>query len=201
MKKIFLFNLIFICTYSLLSQNNTKDSIQSLFEEKSKISRQDFDERIKADRQPITKVIVDTLNADSLMQYYYHNGNLYYQVTYKNGKQNGWEEQYHPNGQFEEKRFFINGYSLLYNCSFVAFDRFGDISYTSICAFYKKKKYSFQTDYVLGEPFALMIYNMAGVLVAEFKQYDGKNWQQDDYHCKSVKYANKLLSIYLKMNQ
>lgn len=195
-KTVFLLVVIF-CTFTLFSQNGkTKENVLTEFEKKTKLQEDDFNERTKANQKPIIKVMVDTLASDSLIQYYYHNGNLYYQVTFKNGKENGWLEQYHPNGQLEERRFYINGFSQFDSCNYVSFDRFGDTAYTSICNIYNKKPYSFQTTYFLGSPLSLMIYN-EGTLVAEFRWLD-KKWIKHDYHCRSVKYAPKLLRFYKK---
>lgn len=57
-------------------------------------------------RQIIT---VDTLGADSLVQVFYQNGQLFFQITYVDGLQNGWYEQYHKNGMISGKDFRING--------------------------------------------------------------------------------------------
>ncbi len=54
-------------------------------------------------------IIRDTLSADSLIQVFHRNGQLFFQVPYKNGKQNGWYEQYHENGMIWTKDFRIDG--------------------------------------------------------------------------------------------
>lgn len=51
----------------------------------------------------------DTLGLDSLVQVFYQTGTLFYQVSYKNGVQNGWYEQYHRNGAISHKEYRING--------------------------------------------------------------------------------------------
>ena len=56
-----------------------------------------------------SRVIRDTLGVDSVFQSYYDNGQLFFQVLYKNGQQNGWYEQYHENGAVWTKEFRING--------------------------------------------------------------------------------------------
>lgn len=54
-------------------------------------------------------VTKDTLGADSLVQVFHSNGQLFIQVPYVNGEQNGWYEQYHENGTIWTKEFRING--------------------------------------------------------------------------------------------
>jgi hypothetical protein len=197
MKKILFLLLVIFHTINLFSQNEqTKDTTLTDFQIRVKEYNSDFKERGKADQNPIIKVIKDTLDSDSLVQYYYHNGNLYYQITFKNGKENGWQETYHPNGQFNERRFYVDGFVKSDKCSYVSYDRYGNISYTSICAIYNKKQYSFKTTYFDKEPFSLMVYNTEAHLVAEFKYWNDK-WEKYDYHVKSVRYANKLLKVYL----
>jgi antitoxin component YwqK of YwqJK toxin-antitoxin module len=55
------------------------------------------------------RIIVDTLAVDSIIQVYYNNGRLFFQVPYKNGLQNGWYEQYNENGSIWIKELRING--------------------------------------------------------------------------------------------
>lgn len=55
------------------------------------------------------RVIVDTLAVDSIIQVYYNNDRLFFQVPYKNGLQSGWYEQYHKNGSIWIKELRING--------------------------------------------------------------------------------------------
>jgi antitoxin component YwqK of YwqJK toxin-antitoxin module len=190
MKKIF--TALLIMLYSTSNSFSQNDSLTKL-DEKIKLSKNDFDEYTKANQVSIVKVILDTLDSDSLVQHFYHNGNLFYQVTFKEGQENGWMEQYHPNGQFREKRFFLNGRTRYDSCSHVSFDRYGDTAYTSICITYHKKQYSCQTTYVFGERVSLMIYSNG--LVAEFV-WHGNKWEESDYHGKSAPYAKKLLKIY-----
>lgn len=55
------------------------------------------------------RVVIDTLGYDSLRQVLYPNGKLYYQVTYKNGKVNGWYEEFHENGAICSKELRVDG--------------------------------------------------------------------------------------------
>lgn len=55
------------------------------------------------------KVIVDYFGADSLVQIFHENGQLFYQVPYKNGKQSGWYEQFHKNGLPWTKYYVLDG--------------------------------------------------------------------------------------------
>ncbi|MDY0144272.1 MAG: hypothetical protein RBR97_20505 [Bacteroidales bacterium] len=55
------------------------------------------------------KVLIETFGADSIVQIFYENGQLFYQVPYKEGKQNGWYEQYHENGSVWTKEYRVNG--------------------------------------------------------------------------------------------
>jgi len=105
------------------------------------------------------KVITDTLSADSLVQVFHKNGELFYQVPYKNGKQNGWYEQYHDNGAVWTKEFRIDGKSV--DGYYVALYDDGNIYQKG---FYKNghqvgKWYCFTEN---GEPFKIYIYNKKG---------------------------------------
>jgi len=44
-------------------------------------------------------VVLDTLGVDSLVMTYYHNGQLFYQIPYSKGRQNGKSIQFHENGE------------------------------------------------------------------------------------------------------
>lgn len=44
-----------------------------------------------------------------MVQVFYQSGKLFFQISYKNGVQNGWYEQYHPNGSVFFKEFRFNG--------------------------------------------------------------------------------------------
>jgi hypothetical protein len=198
-KYLCLFTISFFCSASFSQKQmripTQKDTLKYDFLWKVSIEEEDKKERMNADANPIVKRIYDTLGSDYLEQHFYHNGNLYYQITFKEGRENGWMEQYHPNGQFREKRFFLNGRTQYDSCSHVSFDRYGDTAYTSICITYHKKQYSCQTTYVFGECVSLMIYYNG--LVAEFV-WHGNKWEESDYHGKSAPYAKKLLKIHQK---
>jgi antitoxin component YwqK of YwqJK toxin-antitoxin module len=105
------------------------------------------------------RVISDTLNADSLIQVFYNNGKLFYQVPYKNGKQDGWYEQYHDNGANWIKYFIIDGKAV--DGYYIALHENGAIYQKG---FYKNghqvgKWYCFTEN---GEPFKIYIYNKKG---------------------------------------
>ncbi len=108
------------------------------------------------------RVIIDTLGVDSISQVFYKNGQLFFQVPYKDGKQNGWYEQYHENGKVWEKQLRINGKVVDgYN---VAFHDNGRIYQKG---YYKNghevgKWYSFTSD---GKPFKIYFYNRTGKLI------------------------------------
>jgi antitoxin component YwqK of YwqJK toxin-antitoxin module len=202
MKKYVLFSVMLFLSSLLFSQKTTKkDSSWNDREWKSSIEKQDREEREKAKRNPIVKRIYDTLGADYLEQHFYHNGNLYYQVPFKNGKQNGLREHYHPNGQLECERVITDGVFVFDTCTYIAvfFDRFGDLSRVSFYAVYNKKLYDFCASYAWGDPSFLMIYD-GRKLVAEFRYswWSSRKWKKHDYHCRSVKYAKKLLRVYKK---
>lgn len=55
------------------------------------------------------RTIIDTLGYDSLQQYFYSGKKLFFQVPYKNGKVNGWYEQFHQNGAVYMKELRIDG--------------------------------------------------------------------------------------------
>ena len=192
-KYICLSIIIFLCS-TLFSQ---EDSInRNDYEWKISMVEQDFKDHTKANQDPIVKRIYDVSgNGDYLEQHFYHNGNLYYQVPVKNGKENGLYEEYHPNGQLRYNKEMKDGYYIK-ECNFISFDRFGDTSCIAFCMPYHDKLYSFKTDYIFGKPFSLMIRD-SDVLVAEFRWTD-RRWVKHDYHCRSVKYAGKLLKLYKK---
>ena len=105
------------------------------------------------------KVITDTLLADSIVQVFHKNGELFYQVPYKKGKQNGWYEQYHENGAIWTKDFRINGKTV--DGYYVALYDNGNVYQEG---FYKNghqvgKWYCFTKD---GEPFKIYTYNKNG---------------------------------------
>jgi hypothetical protein len=204
MKKYICFSIVMFL-YTILFSQEIRDSInKGDYEWKFTIEKQDDEERRNADHNPIIKKIYDTLGYDYLEQHFYHNGNLYYQVPYVNGKQNGIYEEYYPNGQLNYKNKWEDGH-LIYTCNHLSFDRFGDTSSTSVCIIYKKEDYYCVTHFYFGKPYKLRIYmgkpsNLIfnyNCMVAEF-EFDTNKWKKRDYHIRSVKYAKKLLRVYLK---
>lgn len=175
------------------------------WQERCAEEKQDDDEMFKAWKYPIKKVIKDTLNVDSLVQWYYHSGGLYQQVTYKNGKENGVKETYHPNGQFCKKEMFVNGFIewdyftvyynqnwyfyvngfRVYGHSYITYDRYGKPDYISYIGKYKRDSIKIDKQYCYGEPCSLMIYNESkkGKLIKEYNWIEKtQTWQQRWYH-------------------
>ncbi len=109
-----------------------------------------------------TVVIKDTLGYDSLFQEFYSNGQLFYQMPYRNGLQNGWSEQFHRNGVLWGKNLWIDGKNADgYNIYF------GDNGSIHEKGYFKNghqigKWYSFAPS---GEPLHLYIYNKKGKLI------------------------------------
>lgn len=106
-----------------------------------------------------TKVLLDTLGADSIVQVFHDNEQLFYQVPYKNGKQNGWYEQYHENGSVCKKDFRVDGKTV--DGYYYILNENGNVYQKG---FYKDghqigKWYCF-TD--KGEPFKIYIYDKKG---------------------------------------
>ena len=105
------------------------------------------------------KVLVDTLSVDSIVQVFHNNGTLFFQVPYKNGKQNGWYEQFHENGTLCIKELRIENKTV---------DGF-NIAYWDNGEIYQKgyfknghevgKWYCFTQS---GEPFKIYFYNRKG---------------------------------------
>ena len=197
--------LLFLYSFLFSQKTIEKDTSRYDYLWKYSIEEQDDEERRKAYSDPIVKKVYDTLGSDYLEQHFYHNGNLYYQVPFKDGKKNGLYEEYHPNGQFRDKREMKDGY-YVHSCDYISFDRFGDVSSMGLCIFYNEKQHYCQTDYFYGRPSYLRIYDTTKgkifsyeAMVAEFKwSEEKKKWIKHDYHCKSVKYARKLLKLYRK---
>lgn len=183
---------LYIVLFSQKDSINKKDIRWKIL-----IEKQDEDERRKADSNVIVKIIYDTLGSDYIEQHFYHNGNLYYQIPFVNGMANGIYKEYYPNGQLKYKREMKDGYYNSDICNSILFDRFGDALITVICLPYDKEVYSFQTGYFYGEPYYLMIRNPENILVAEFSYVNNK-WKKNNYHRRSVRYANKLLRVYKK---
>lgn len=106
-----------------------------------------------------TVVLIDTLGVDSLIQVYYNNGHLFYQIPYLNGRQNGWREQYHENGAIWTKELMINGKTVDgYN---IAYSENGKIYQEG---YFKNgheigKWKEYKSD---GKPFKIYIYNRKG---------------------------------------
>jgi hypothetical protein len=113
------------------------DTLQCRF----KMVEKSAEMKMHANKSPIVKTITDTLGYDSLLQYYYTNGNLYYQVTYMNGKKNGWREEFHPNGFFYQKQLMRdNYYSDSNNCSEVTYNQWGEIDAITLCGTFNGRK-------------------------------------------------------------
>ncbi len=197
MKKYICFGIVMFL-YTILLSQGIRDSInKSDYKWKYTIEKQDDEERRNADYNPIIKKTYDTLGYDYLEQHFYHNGNLYYQIPYVNGKKNGIYEEYHPNGQLYNVDEYKDGIRVNDSIG-IYFDRFGDTSSYTIVLPYRRELYSFGTSYFYGSPSHLDVFKNKH-LVAEFC-YDEhhKKWKKRDYHIRSVKYAKKLLKVYLK---
>jgi antitoxin component YwqK of YwqJK toxin-antitoxin module len=119
-------------------------------------------------------VLYDTLGADSIVQVYHNNGQLFFQVPYKAGKQNGWYEQHHDNGAICTKDFRINGktvdgYHVILNDNGGIYQK----------GFYKNghqigKWYCYTSQ---GEPFKIYIYDKKGNWVKlKVWNSDNKKW-------------------------
>jgi len=194
MKKYFCFSIVMLLCLVLFSQKTMRkeSADRYAYKWKAPITDQDSEERRKANMEPIVKRIYDTLGYDYLEQHFYHNGNLYYQVPFINGKKTGVHEEYHPNGQLKYRRDRDGD-----GCDLISFDRFGDVSSTVICIHYNGELYYFQTGYFYGTLSSLIVHNYRYAIMAEFRWSDNK-WVKDNHHAKPVKYANKLLKLYKK---
>lgn len=206
MKKYICLCIVLFFAASLFSQNDTIQGDD--YESKIGIINQDDKEYMEA-RDPIIRIIHDTLGCDHIEQHFYHNGNLFCQIPFINGRRNGIYVEYHPNGQLKYKQEMKEGH-YIQTCKMVSFDRFGDISVSRSCFIYKGENYYAEVDYFLGEPSHLMIYSekpmplhgQFSCLVGEFMfDADKKKWEKRAYHTKSIKSAKKLLKAYLKDNQ
>jgi antitoxin component YwqK of YwqJK toxin-antitoxin module len=105
------------------------------------------------------KVLIDTLGADSIVQAFHSNGQLFYQVPYKYGMQNGWYEQYHENGTVWAKDLRVSGQTV--DCFHREFNDDGTLYREG---FIKNgiqigKWYAYTNN---GEPFKIYIYNKKG---------------------------------------
>ncbi len=130
----------------------------------------------QVDRPDYDKVIYDTLGYDSLGQVLYPNGKLFFQIPYKNGKVNGWMEQYHEDGSVSMKKLIledkvVDGFN-------VSFHENGVIAQSGYHkdGYQTGKWYSYTKN---GEPFKIYIYNKYGTLV-KTKQWNDKKkrWQK-----------------------
>jgi len=127
-----------------------------------------------------TVVIKDTLGYDSLFQEFYSNGQLFYQMPYHNGLQNGWSEQFHRNGVVSGKGLWVNGKTVdginIY---------FWDDGSIQERGYYKNghpigKWYSFARD---GIPISLRIYNRKGELVRQKSwNWEKKKWEKCGFY-------------------
>jgi hypothetical protein len=122
------------------------------------------------------QILLDTLGADSIVQVFHNNGQLFFQVPYHNGKQNGWYEQYHENGSVWTKEFRVNGKTV--DGHYYILNKNGNIYQKG---FYKDghqigKWYCF-TD--KGEPFKIYIYNKKGKWIKQ-KVWNDENqkWEK-----------------------
>ncbi len=108
-----------------------------------------------------TRIIIkDTLGLDSLKLYYFENGNLYKRVPYKNGKINGYYEEYYYNGQLKARERRIDNYVEDGYCYYYAID--GSIV---VEGKYKNgKQVGKWIHYVFREPFKIRYYNKKGEL-------------------------------------
>lgn len=104
-------------------------------------------------------LLIDTLGVDSLKQVFHQNGELFYQIPYLNGEQNGWCEQYHDNGAVWTKDLRVNGKTV--DGFNVAYHKNGKLYQKG---YYKNghqvgKWYSYSSD---GLPSRIYIYNRKG---------------------------------------
>ena len=116
-------------------------------------------------------VIRDTLGYDSLVQEFFSNGQLFYQMPYRKGLQNGWSEQFHRNGTVSGKSLWIEGRTI--DGLNIFFWENGNIHQRG---FYKNghqigKWYSYSMD---GKPMSIYIYNKKGELI-KMKDWDEEN--------------------------
>lgn len=111
-------------------------------------------------KQELFITLVDTLGCDSIVQVYYRNGQLFYQVPYRNGAQNGWKEQYHMNGAISGKELMVDG-KVVDGLNVFYWDN-GVISEKGFFknGFLVGKWYHYSSD---GELFKLYYYNKKGV--------------------------------------
>ncbi|MEI7727584.1 MAG: hypothetical protein WCK09_20925, partial [Bacteroidota bacterium] len=75
----------------------------------NKYVKTNYYERVETPIRFNTKAVKDTLGADSLVLVYFDEGQLFYQMPYSRGKQNGKSVQYHKNGKLWDTTVWING--------------------------------------------------------------------------------------------
>ncbi len=122
------------------------------------------------------KIIKNTIGSDSIVQMFYENGKLFYQVPYRNGKQNGWYEQYYENGSVWSKDFRVDGKTI--DGNYISLFDNGKINQEGA---YKNghqvgKWISYSND---GKPFKIYIYNKKGELIKlEIWNETKKQWEK-----------------------
>ena len=109
------------------------------------------------------------MGADSIVQVFHKNGQLFFQIPYKNGQQNGWYEQFHENGAIWTKNYRINGKVL--DGNYVALHDNGNIYQKGL---YRDghqigKWFCYTSD---GRPFKIYIYDKKGNWVKQ------RNWNE-----------------------
>ena len=117
---------------------------------------------------------VNTMKADSIVHAFHKNGELFYQVPYINGKQNGWYEQYHENGAIWIKELRIDGRTVDgYNIAYHKNGRVYQVGYFKD-GHEVGKWYCYSLE---GEIDTMYIYNRKGYWVKQ-KVWDGnrKKW-------------------------
>ena len=121
-------------------------------------------------------ILLDTLGADSIIQVFHKNGELFFQVPYINGEQNGWYEQYHENGNVWSKDLRINGKTV------DGFHREFNDDGTVYREGYMKNGHQFGKWHAYtndGEPFKIYIYSKSGVWVRlKVWNDDTKKWEK-----------------------
>lgn len=107
-------------------------------------------------------VLKNVSGSDSIVQIFYKSGQLFFQVPYKNGKQNGWYEQYHENGSVSSKDYRVDGKTV--DGNYVSLFDNGNV--------YQKGAYkngyqigNWYTYTREGQPFKIYIYDQKGNLI------------------------------------
>jgi len=107
-------------------------------------------------------VLRNVSGSDSVVQLFYKSGQLFFQVPYKNGKQNGWYEQYHENGAIFSKDFRIDGKTM--DGEYVSLFDNGNVYQKGAY----KNGYQIGNWYIYtreGEPLKIYIYDKKGNLI------------------------------------